>query len=80
MRHGMGALLSACAVTDARYPVSLGPTLTVDELANALLDRGDRHRRTGSVMLAVSTRHTDDLALSRAHAARQSGTRCASNW
>src|ERR1039458_4628603 len=49
------------------------PTLPVDELAKALLDRGDRHRRTDSVMLPVSSRHADDLALCRACAARQSG-------
>jgi hypothetical protein len=48
--------------TDARRPVSWVSALLADELANAPLDRRDHHRRTGLVMLPVSTRHADDLA------------------
>jgi hypothetical protein len=39
----------------------------------------DGHRPTGKLMLPVSTRHADDLALPRAHAGR-SWTFDASNW
>ena len=53
--RGCNIRYSACAVTDARRPVSWVPALLTDELANALLHRGDCHRRTGGVMLRPGT-------------------------
>src|ERR1035438_4080680 len=41
--------------------VSSACPLLAGELANALLDRGNCHRRADSVMFPLSTRHSDDL-------------------